>query len=151
MTLASQVADHWLRRILLAAYSPEFYRWVWLKRFRNPETDRYVLFHSLPSQEQQKIHDEWQQGQGGPKVQMPGREFRKLRQRAIEGEPDHEELEAAKKDRREMAEQIKKLKERGAPAKILQKERKRLLQEMEIRKRQRAQARAQAETPMHAP
>lgn len=43
----------------LARYRPEFIRALGNRKFRNPDTGNQVLFQSLPSQEQQKVYQQW--------------------------------------------------------------------------------------------
>lgn len=155
MLSPSRVAATWIRQIV-AKYSPEFYKWVWLQKFRNPETNERVLFHSLPSNEQKKIHDQWASRRQGPhQTQMRRREFQRLRERAQDaarGIDPEEEQAAAKADRKEMAQAIKKMKDKGVPRRIIDKERRRLIQEMESRrlkrKKEREEKMSQAETPV---
>ena len=151
----TRVAAVWIRQII-AKYSPEFYKWVWLQKFRSPKTNERVLFHSLPPEEQKKIHDEWAARRQGPhQTQMPRREFQRLRERAQDaarGFDPEEEQAAAKADRKEMAQAIKALKDKGVPARIVDKERRRLIQEMESRRLKRKKEREKkmetAQTPV---
>ena len=151
MNLASQVAERWLRQIL-ARYSPEFYRWTLSKRFPSPKSREQVLFHSLPPEDQKKIHDQWQAGKPEQSVAVPRKEMRRIREEAVLGpeaiEGREKEEKAQKSDRKEMAQQLKKLKERGTPSHVLTKERRRLIREMESRRLKRQQGRAVAETPV---
>jgi hypothetical protein len=141
VNLASQVADHWLRRKILAAYSPDFYRWVGIQHFKNRETGRDNLFHSLPPDQQKELHDKWQQSQQRPSVQVPQREFREMMERATGGDV---EAEAAQTDRKEMAEKLKELKTKNLPDRIFKKEKLRLVQEMRSRALQRKKDREAA-------
>jgi len=147
MELSKKVASLWLHRIVVAAFSPEFYRTVVHQRFRHPETGNMVVFHSLPHEMQKKIHDQWSSRQQLPQVQISRREFQKLRDEARDRERGFdpaEEQEAAKADRKEMMEELKRLKSRNVPSRILLKERKRLIQEMESRRLKRQKEREEA-------
>jgi hypothetical protein len=147
MELHKKVASLWLQRLIRAAFSPEFYRTVVTRRFRHPETGNMVVFHSLPHEMQKKIHDQWSARQDLPSVQVRRKDFQRMRDRARDMErgfdPD-EEAAAAKADRKEMAQEIKRLKERKVPARILQKEKRRLLQELESRRMKRQKEREKA-------
>lgn len=74
-------------------YRPRFLRHIENKRFRHPETGNQVLFFSLPSQEQSRIYQEWQQsmldwahrrmpenlrGQLGPETRITPENFNEL-------------------------------------------------------------------------
>jgi len=139
-----RVARRWFQRIITALYSPEFYEWVWLKRFRHPETGNRVLFYSLPSEEQKRIHDQWQARKAPHKVTIPRGEFQKMKERTRQIEmgldPGAEE-EARRKDRLEMAKKLKELKAKNLPFRIFEKERRRLLIELEQRKLKREKER----------
>jgi len=147
MTPAIRVATEWLRRII-AKYSPEFYRAMGIKtRYRNPETDQWVLFPSLPSEEQQKYYEKWKARQGLPQARIPRKDFEQMREnaRALERGDDLEsEQMAAKADRKEMAQAIKQMKDKKLPTRIIDKERRRFIQELESRRLKRKQERDKA-------
>jgi len=148
MKAHQKVASLWIRRLIQAAYSPEFYREMGVRQnFRHPETGRMVVFQSLPSEVQKKYHDEWKARKQFPQSRMRRKDFTKIRDRARDLErgfdPD-EEAATAKSDRLEMAKAIKEMKNQGVPARILKKERKRLLQEMESRRLKRKKEREEA-------
>lgn len=147
MGLSKKVASLWLHRIVVAAFSPEFYRTVVSRRFRHPETGNMVVFHSLPHEMQKKIHDQWASRKQLPQVKMPRKEFQKLRDEARDRERGFDpakEQAAAQADRKEMAKALKEMKSKGIPARIMNKERKRLLQEMESRRLKRKKEREEA-------
>lgn len=54
-TLRGRIASL-LRR---AKYSPTFLKWVENQKFKNPDTNNDVSFHSLPAAEQGKVYDQW--------------------------------------------------------------------------------------------
>lgn len=151
MILASQIAERWLRQIL-ARYSPEFYQWTLRKRFPSPKSREQILFHSLPPEEQKRIHDQWQAGKAERSIAVPRKEMRRIREEAVMGpeaiEDRKKEEEAQKADRKEMAKTLKKLKERRVPPHVLTKEKRRLLREMETRRHKRQQQQAVAQTPV---
>lgn len=147
MEISAQIAHEWLRRIV-ARYSPEFYRAMGIRtRYRNPETDKWVLFPSLPPEEQKKYYDRWKARQGRPQVRVPKKEFQRMREEA-KGRDRGDDLEveqaAAKADRKEMAQAIVQMKKRNVPARIIDKERRRLVQENESRRLKRKQERDKA-------
>ena len=130
-----KVAALWLRRIMLAAFSPEFYRQIGVQRFRHPKTDNHVLFYSLPQEEQQRIHAAWKAKQTNHKTPVSRKDMRTLKDdmRRSEREKNEEEAKAGQADRREMAKTLKELKEKKLPKRIFDKEKRRLVQEMETR------------------
>lgn len=145
-TTATRVASMWIRRMILAKYSPEFYRSVFRKKFHHPETGNMVMFHSLPDEEQKKIHDQWAARQQLPQARIRRKDFERAREESRmreRGEDPHEEQAAAKADRKEMAQAIKALKDKGVPGRIVDKERRRLIQEMESRRLRRKREREQ--------
>jgi hypothetical protein len=153
MELATKVASEWIRRILVAKFSPEFYRTIMTRKFQHPETGNRVLFYSLPEAEQKKIHDQWAAGQGRPQVKIKRKDFTRMRDESKAREQGYdleEEQAAAKADRKEMAQAIKQMKDRNVPARIIDKERRRFIQQMESnrlkRKKERDEAFAQAQT-----
>ena len=139
------VAARWLRRIILAKYAPEFYQHVGIQRFRHPETGNMVLFYSLPQEEQKRIHEQWQQRRAPHQMRMPREEWRGLMEEARREEREEDEAEAAagRADRKEMAAELKRLKERGVDERLLKKERKRMQMEIESRRLRREQERTE--------
>ena len=137
----------WLRRILLAKYSPEFHRTVFNQKFRHPETGNQVIFYSLPEEEQQKIHARWAERKQLPQTQIRRKDFNRVRDEARDRERGVDpaaEQAAAKADRKEMAQAIMKLKKRNVPTRIIDKERRTLIREMESRRLKRKTEREKA-------
>ena len=58
---ATNVARRHLERV--AAYAPEFLKFVQGRKFRNPETGNQVQFNSLSDAEKVKVHAQWQGAQ----------------------------------------------------------------------------------------
>jgi hypothetical protein len=135
MRLHEKVASTWLRRIVLAAFSPEFYRQIGIQRFRNPDTGNHVLFYSLPQKEQERIHGEWKSKRSPHRTEVSREDMAKLKRemRRSEREKDETEAKAGKADRREMAKALKELKSKNLPKRLFDKEKRRLVQEMESR------------------
>jgi len=140
-----KVASTWLRRIVLAAFSPDFYRQIGIQRFRHPETGNEVLFYSLPQEEQQRIHGEWQAKKSPHTTPVSRRDMGKLKSemRRSEREKNEAEAKAGQADRREMAKALKDLKNKNLPKRIFDKEKRRLVQEMESRALAREKERKQ--------
>lgn len=71
-----KVAAAWLRRT--AKYGPEFLKHVQGRKFRNPESENQVVFHSLPPKEQARIHAQYWQSRAqqpqGPGLRDTGEE-----------------------------------------------------------------------------
>lgn len=107
-----------------------------------------VMFHSLPADLQKRIHDQWKASRKYlPQVQVKRKEFQRMLDEARDRERGFDpaaEQEAAKADRAEMAAELKRLKERRVPPRIMQKERRRLIQEMESRRMKRKKEREEA-------
>ena len=84
---------------------------VGVRRFRHPETGNMVLFYSLPSEEQKRIHDAWAAKRSEHKVRLT------------------------------RPEKLKELKSKNLPKRIFEKEKRRLVQEIEMRAMKREQQR----------
>jgi len=140
-----RVASIWIRRLITAKYSPEFYRTVVKQRFRHPETGNLVMFHSLPQDAQKKVHDQWAAARAPHKTQVSRGEWGRIMDKALEDSRrvDEAEAERRREERREMARAVTELKQRGAPQRIIDKERRRLIREMH--QRQLARQREKAE------
>ena len=144
---ARRIASAWLRRILLAKYSPEFHRSVFNQKFRHPETGNQVIFYSLPDEEKERLHEQWAGRKQLPQAQIRRKDFMRVREEARDrdrGIDPAAEQAAAKADRKEMVRAIMTLKKRKVPARILDKERKNLIREMESRRLQRKKERERA-------
>jgi hypothetical protein len=135
MKLHEKVASTWLRRIVLAAFSPDFYRQIGIQRFRHPETGNHVLFYSLPQEEQKRIHDQWQAKKAPHTREISRADAAHLQKemRRSEREKNEAEAKAGQADRREMAKALKELKSKNLPKRLFDKEKRRLVQEMESR------------------
>ena len=154
---ARRVASLWLRMII-AKYSPEFHRAMYNRKFRHPETGNQVIFYSLPEDEQKKIHEQWAARKQLPQAVVRRKDFNRMRDESRDRErgiDPVEEQKAAQADRKEMAQELKRLKERNVPERLRDKERRRLIQEMESRrlkrKMEREKAFAEAQKSQAAP
>ena len=114
MKLHEKVASTWLRRIVLAAFSPEFYRQIGIQRFLHPKTRNHVLFYSLPLEEQKRIHGEWEAKKSPHRTEVSRGDMTKLKNemRRSEREKEETEAKAGQADRREMAKALKALKDK---------------------------------------
>jgi len=150
MKLYEKVASTWLHRIVVAAFSPEFYRQIGVQRFRHPETNNHVLFYSLPQEEQKRIHDQWQAKRSPHTTQITRSERDHLKREMTREKRERNEAEAkaGQSDRREMAKALKELKDKNLPKRLYDKEKRRLVQEMEsralVRERERKKQKADA-------
>ena len=135
MEFHKKVASTWLRRILLAAFSPEFYRQIGIQRFRHPETGNHVLFYSLPQEEQNRIHGGWEAKKAPHTTQLSREDMTKLKDETVRSERERDEAEAkaGQSDRREMAKALKELKNKKLPKRVFDKEKRRMIQEMKSR------------------
>ena len=98
-------------------------------------------------EEKERLHEQWAGRKQLPQAQIRRKDFMRVREEARDrdrGIDPAAEQAAAKADRKEMVRAIMTLKKRKVPARILDKERKNLIREMESRRLQRKKERERA-------